>query len=74
MPNVTISIDEKTLEAGREFARRRNMSLNALIRRLLEQTVTQDPASWVDECFALMDSAGVRSGTKAWTRDELYDV
>jgi len=74
MPNVTISIDEKTLKASREYAKRHKTSLNALIRQLLEQRVLQRSTDWVDECFALMDEAEGRSRGKRWTRDEIYDV
>ena len=39
MPNITISIDEKLLKIGREYAEEHHTSVNALIRNLLEQTV-----------------------------------
>ena len=74
MPNITISIDEKLLKSGREYAGRHKTSVNALIRSLLEQTVKSDSAQWLDECFALMDRAGGRSKGKRWKREELYDA
>ncbi|MDJ0763922.1 MAG: hypothetical protein QNJ97_13155 [Myxococcota bacterium] len=74
MPNVTISIDEKTLEASRTYAKRHNMSLNGLIRKMLEQCVHRDSIDWLDECFAKMDMAQGDSKGKRWTRDELYDI
>jgi hypothetical protein len=74
MKNVTIAIEEATLKAAREYAKRHGVSLNALIRRLLEQTVCDTSDHWVDECFELMDKAGGRSGGRRWRRDELYDV
>jgi hypothetical protein len=74
MPNITISIDEKLLKSGREYAGRHKTSVNALIRSLLEQTVKSDSAQWLDECFALMDRAGGRSKGKRWKRGELYDA
>jgi hypothetical protein len=74
MPNVTISLDEETLKAGREYARRHKTSLNALIRSLLEKTVRRDSTSWLDECFEAMDATGAKSEGKRWTRDDLYDV
>ena len=74
MPNVTISIDEETLKASREYAKRHKTSLNALIRRLLEQRVRQRSTDWVAECFSLMDQVAASSRGKKWTRDELYDV
>jgi len=74
MPNVTISVDEKTLRASREYARRHRTSLNALIRDLLRQRVLQGSTDWVDECFALADEAAGSSRGKRWTRDDAYDV
>jgi hypothetical protein len=74
MPNVTISLDEKILRASREYARTRNMSLNALIRQLLEQQVLRADANWIDACFSLMDNLGVNSKGRRWKREDLYDV
>ena len=74
MKNVTIGIDEKTLEAARAYAKRHGVSLNSLIRRLLEQTVAGGSADWLEECFALMDKAKGRSRGRKWRREELYDV
>ena len=39
MQNITLSLDEDILKAGREYAKKHKTSLNSLIRRLLEQTV-----------------------------------
>jgi hypothetical protein len=74
MPNITISIDEKLLKSGREYAEKHQTSVNGLIRRLLEQTVKSDSTQWLDECFALMDRAKASSRGKRWKREELYDV
>ena len=74
MPNVTISMDEETLKASREYARRHKTSLNALIRELLAQRVLQRSTDWVDECFALADEAAGSSRGKRWKRDDVYDV
>ena len=74
MPNITLSIDEKILKSGREYAEKHHTSVNALIRKLLEQTVKSDSTQWLDECFALMDRANVRLRGKRWKREELYDV
>lgn len=74
MPNITISIDEKLLKSGREYARKHNTSVNALIRNMLEQTVKTDSTQWIEECFDLMDRANVRSKGKKWNREDLYNV
>ena len=74
MPDITISIDEKLLKSGREYAIKHHTSVNALIRTLLEQTVRSDSTQWLDECFALMDRAEARSKGKRWKGEELYGV
>lgn len=73
MPNITLSIDEKLLKSGCKYAEKQT-TVNALIRKLLEQTVKNDASQWVDECFALMDRANVCSKGKHWKREDLYDV
>ena len=74
MPNVTISMDEELLNEGRDYARRHAISLNALIRKLLEQTVKRSSKDWMDECFQKMDRATGDSKGEKWKREELYDV
>lgn len=73
MPNITISLDEDLLKAGRQYARKHNTSVNALIRKLLEQTVRSRSKEWLDESFKLMDQAAVNSQGKRWKREDLYD-
>lgn len=73
MPNVTISIDEGLLQAGRRYAERNQTSLNGLVRQLLEDTVRSQEGGWIDDCFALMDRAGADSKGQRWRREELYD-
>ena len=74
MPNVTISLDKDLLKAGRQYAKKHHTSVNALIRKLLEQTVRSQSEDWLDECFKLMDLARVNSQGKQWKREDLYDV
>jgi hypothetical protein len=71
MKNVTLSMDEKLLEAGREYARRQKTSLNDLVRELLARTTVRDRQAQVEEMFRLMDAHPGRSA-KAWTREDLY--
>ena len=73
MKNITLSIDENLLKAGREYARRHRLSFNALVRKLIEQTVNAKKNNWLEETFALMDSVEITDEKiKPWTRDELY--
>jgi hypothetical protein len=72
MKNITLALDEKTIKAGREYARTHNLTLNSLVRRLLQQAVSQGSQNWIDECFSLMDRAKVPSTVQKWTRQDLH--
>jgi hypothetical protein len=70
--NVTLALDEQTLNAGRAYAQRHQTTLNALVRDLLVKTVVADRQAAVDEMFRLMDAHPGNSRGRRWTRDELY--
>ena len=72
MKNITLALDEKTLEAGRSYARRHQTTLNALVRDLLVKAVVTDRRTAVNEMFRLMDAHPGHSRGQRWTRDELY--
>ena len=74
MTNITISLDDDLLAAGRQYAKDHNTSLNALIRQLIEKNVQLDLQNWLNAGFQLMDRAEINSGGKYWKREELYDV
>lgn len=74
MKNITISLDNKLLEAGRQYAKKHNTSLNALIRRLLAQAVLPSSTDRLNECFSLMDQVSADSRGLNWKREDLYDV
>jgi hypothetical protein len=73
MKNITLAIDEKTLEAGRDYAERHHTTLNALVRELLEKTVIADRKAAIGEMFRLMDAYPGNSRGRRWTREELHD-
>ncbi len=72
MKNITLALDEETLEAGRAYARRHRTTLNGLIRELLVKTAVPDRQAAVREMFRLMDANPGNSHGHRWTRDELY--
>jgi len=74
MANITISMNQKLLNAGRIYAQKHQTSLNALIRKFLEQTVVIDSTDWIDECFEKMDKLQINSKGRQWRRDDLYDI
>ena len=73
MRNVTISLDERIIKAGRDYAHRQHTTLNNLIRKSLKNTVSGRSSHWVDECLSLMDRCSVSRKGKKWRREELYD-
>jgi len=72
MKNITLAIDEDTLKLGRDYARKHRVSLNVLIRRLLEQTIKASSSQWLDDTFSLIDAKKVTSDGKKWKREDLY--
>ena len=73
MPNITISLDKDLLKFGRRYAEKHQTSINALIRKLLEQTVKSDSDNWLEECFNVMDRTNANSRGRTWSREELYN-
>lgn len=72
MKNITLALDEDTLDAGRAYAQRHDTTLNALVRELLVKTVVADREAAVREMFRLMDAHPGKIAGKRWTRDDLY--
>jgi hypothetical protein len=74
MKNITISVDDETLESAREYARQHRTSINALLRQFLKQTASKKSGDWLQEAFSALKKAGGGSGGKRWKREDLYDV
>jgi hypothetical protein len=73
MKNITISLDEALIKAGRAYAQKNQTSLNALIRDLLTKTILKEPDLLLKEMFQLMDQVNVKSANGInWTREELH--
>ena len=73
MKNITLAIDDQTLAASREYAKKHGTTVNALVRQLLERTVRQNPTAKIGELFRLMDEYPGSSGGWKWNREELYE-
>ena len=73
MADITISLDDKLLRAGREYAEKHHTSLDELIRKLLADTVSNHSTDWLEECFELADRLGTSSKGNHWTRKELHE-
>ena len=74
MKNITLALDEKIIQKGRKYAAKHNLTLNSLVRRLLERTVDTDSSEWLEECFATMDKIDLPAEIQKWKREDLYRV
>ena len=73
MKNVTISLDDSTMEALRTYARARGQTLNAFLRELVNRTVRK-PKGRSAKLFELMDSLPSTKVGINWSREDLYDA
>ena len=72
MKNITLALDEKIIQKGRKYASKHNLTLNSLVRKLLERTVEEDSLNWLEECFQLMDKVKITQAVRKWKREDLY--
>ena len=72
MRNVTLALDEETLEACRSYAELHQTTLDALVRELLVKTVVVDREAAVRKMFRLMDAHPGHSRGQRRTREELH--
>jgi hypothetical protein len=71
--NVTLSIDDQTLNRARMLAQRRGTSLNQMIRDYLESLTARDPGQAVAELQRLWHEEAGDSGGRQWSREDAYD-
>jgi hypothetical protein len=72
--NVTLSLDEKIVEAAREVARQQGTSLNALIRQYLELLAgTRSSAETARELQAMWAEQSGNSGGQRFRSDDVYE-
>lgn len=74
MKNITLSIEDELLEAGRKYAQDNNTSFNALVRDLVRRTVKPDSSHWFKELRKKIEDAGGCSDGTPWKREDAYDV
>jgi Family of unknown function (DUF6364) len=70
--NLTLSVDDKTVERAREVARQQGTSLNALIRDYIDHLAGQLSGDDILEQFQEMWAEPGNSGSKPFRREELY--
>ncbi|MEK8023047.1 MAG: hypothetical protein AAB229_04485 [Candidatus Hydrogenedentota bacterium] len=65
-------MDEDLLKAGRDYARRMHMSFNALVRKLVAETVLPEQnKGFTAESIRLMEEASCDFGGWKWNREEI---
>ena len=73
MKNITLSADDKLIEAARERARAEHTTLNEQFRRWLADYVRQEQQT--ESAMALIEElrGQVRTGGRKFTRDEMNE-
>jgi hypothetical protein len=74
MKNITLAVDEKTLEGVRQYAARRNTTVNALVREHLNRIAVEDDrlVQARQRLRELAENTTAMMGRRP-TRDEIYD-
>ena len=71
--NITISLDEQLIQAGKRFAKLKGTSINELFREFLKAKVVGDSNSdAAEELMAALDDAAGNSNGKGWSREDAY--
>jgi hypothetical protein len=73
MKYITLPIDEKILALGMKYAKKHNISFNALVIKLLRQTIQSENKNWFEKFFKIMDKLKSSSNGRKWTRDEIHE-
>lgn len=71
--NVTLSIDDQTIDRARQLAQQRGTSLNQMIRDYLAALTASDPADAAAELERLWSEEEGDSSGWEWNREEVYD-
>jgi antitoxin component of RelBE/YafQ-DinJ toxin-antitoxin module len=72
--NITLSVDEKTVEKARRVAQAMGKSLNQVVREYLEQLGGKaDIEAELAELRELSLKSAGRSGGRKFNREEIYD-
>jgi hypothetical protein len=75
MSNLTITVDDNSLQKARIKAMEQGTSLNAVLREFIESFAgaSDRQKRAVDEILKLSNQATSRRGEASWTRDELHE-
>ena len=78
MANLTITVDDETLKQARIRALQQNTSVNAILRRYLEEyaqidALRQKRREALNDILALAQAHPIDRGDKPWNREDLYE-
>jgi len=71
--NVTLSMDEDLLAAGRKYAKEHNTTFNALVRDIVGRTVRANSKERTQMMMELMRNAKGDSNGWKWNREGVYE-
>jgi hypothetical protein len=74
--NITLSMPEELVRRAKVVAAQRDMSVSALVARLLEQLVgdvRDDEQVWAEERRLMDIGIGMQVGELTWSRDQLHE-
>ena len=74
MKNITLSVDEKVLDAARRYAAARNTSVNGIVRQYLTSLAAREDRAGKARrrLQKLSDRSTARVGKRTWSRDDLH--
>lgn len=75
MKNITLAVDEAVLEQVRKYAANHQTTVNALVRRHLEQIARNETRvkDAMQELREMSNNSTARMGKRTWKRDDIYD-
>ena len=75
MANLTLKIDDILLKKARKMASRKETTVNAIVRRSLEEFVSSDLSlqTAIKGLDSFYSRCKARVGGKTWTREEVHE-
>jgi|CXWL01.1.fsa_nt_gi hypothetical protein len=71
--NITLSVDERSLEEARRIAAARGTSVNQLVREYIDSLARLDGKAAAEEFRRLSASGSGNSDGRPWKREDAYD-
>ena len=72
--NVTISLEEELLKAGKRYAKLKGTSINEMFRDFLRNKVVAETSDeTADELLEALDQAAGNSAGRRWSREDAYN-